>query len=104
MLRPKILLPLPAVLGNAPTNTAGGGTCGQPDVWVPLQVEPSITDTVRSSRFPTKTVFLSRTIPTARGAAPTAVVGCGCEQLEVLLRLQVAPLMMESVSSSRLET
>src|SRR5438552_12753914 len=77
MLRPKILLPLPAVLGNAPTNTAGGGTCGQPDVWVPLQVEPSITDTVRSSRFPTKTVFLSRTIPTARGAAPTGTVATG---------------------------
>ena len=56
--------PFPALSGNAPTTTAGGGDCGQPEVLVPLQVDPSIIETVRSSRFPMKTVFLSNTIPT----------------------------------------
>ena len=66
--------PFPALSGNAPTTTAGGGDCGQPEVLVPLQVAPSTIDTVRSSRFPMKTVFLSNTIPTARGAAPAGNV------------------------------
>ena len=64
----------PALSGNAPTRTAGGGDCGQPEVLVPLQVAPSIIETVRSLRFPMKTVFLSNTIPTPTGAAPAGNV------------------------------
>src|SRR5438477_387479 len=103
MPRPNRLLPFPAVPGNAPTRTAGG-VWPQPDVWVPLQVEPSMTDTVRSLRFPTKTVLVSNTIPTERGSEPTGIVGCVCMQPEVILPLQVAPLITESVLSTILDT
>ena len=65
---------------------------------MPLQVAPSITDTVRSLRLPTRTVFLSRTMPTALGAVPTGTVATGT-QPDVVMRLQVLPLMTETVLS-----
>src|SRR5678815_1135826 len=97
MLRPRILSP-PAVSGNAPTNTAGGADCGQPEVFVALQFEPSKIDTVRSSRFPTKTVFVSKRTATARGAAPTGTMATGV-QPDVVFRLQVAALIIDTVLS-----
>src|SRR5947208_3617042 len=72
----------------------------QPEVWVPLQVEPSMTDTVRSLRFPTKTVLVSNTIPTERGSEPTGIVAGVCPQPELSVALQCRALNTETVLSS----
>src|SRR6266550_905737 len=98
MLRPNRLLPFPAVLGNAPTRTAGGIE-PQPEVLVPLQVEPSMTDTVRSLRFPTKTVLVAKTIPTDLGFAPTGIVAGVCPQPELSVALQCRVLITDTVLS-----
>ena len=42
-----------------------------------------MTDTVRSLRFPTKTVLVANTIPTERGPAPTGMVAGVCPQPEL---------------------
>src|SRR5712691_2048070 len=102
MLRPNMLLPFPPVLGNAPRRTAGG-VWPQPVVSPPLQVEPSMTDTVRSSRFPTKTVLVANTIPTERGPAPTAIVAGVCPQPELSVALQCKVLITDTVLSSLFE-
>ena len=103
MPRPSMLVSFPAVLGNAPTRTVGG-VWPQPEVLVPLQVEPSMTDTVRSSRLPTKTVLVAVTIPTERGALPTAIFAGVWWQPEVVVPLQVLPLITETVLSLVLAT
>src|SRR5437016_13110181 len=99
MLRANRLLPFPALPGNAPRRTAGG-VWPQPVVLPPLQVEPSMTDTVRSLRFPTKTVLVANTIPTERGSEPTGIVAGVCPQPELSVALQCRALNTETVLSS----
>src|SRR5262249_30625275 len=104
MPRPSMLLSVaevvafPAVFGKAPTKTTGG-VCPHPEVLVPLQVAPLITDTVRSIAFPTKTVLVAVTTPTERGAFPTVIFAGIRWQPEVFAPLQVLPLITETVLS-----
>src|SRR5215470_17012481 len=95
--------PFPTAFGNAATGTANG-VCPQPDVFVPLQVEPSMTETVMSSLFPTKTVFVPSSTPTARGAAPTEIIAGVWPHPDVFVPLQVLPSITETVLSSVLVT
>src|SRR5262245_39951955 len=73
MPRRKKYAPLPALFGNAATGTANG-VCPHPDVFVPLHVEPSMTETVMSYQLPTNTVFVPASTPTALGPVPTDIV------------------------------
>src|SRR5262249_6778309 len=103
MLRPRTSAGLPARLGNAPTMTAGG-TCPQPDVLAPLQVAPSITDTVRSKMLLTKTVLVAGSTATARGLRPTGIVAAFFAHPEGVVPLHVLPLITETVLSKVLAT
>src|SRR5262245_36226853 len=103
MPRPKIYPPFPAAFGNAATGRANGA-CPQPDVSVPLQVEPSMTETVTSARLPMKTVFVPASTPTARGPTPTETNAGVWPQPDVLVPLQVLPSITETVLSLVLVT
>src|SRR5215831_7865431 len=90
-------------LFGVPTPTANG-VCPQPELSLPLQVEPSITDTVPSSRFPTKIVSVFGSTPTERGPAPTAIVATALPHPLELPLLQVEPSITETVLSFVLVT
>jgi len=90
-------------LFGVPTPSANG-VCPQPEVSLPLQVEPSITETRPSFRSPTKIVSVLGSTPTESGSAPTAIVAAAWPQPLVSPALQVEPSITETVLSLALAT
>ena len=87
-----------------PATVTVGGRWPQPEVVFPLQVAPSITDTVLALALPTYTVSVSRLTATGIGKRPTVTVGGRWPQPEMRSALHTAALTTDMVLSLALVT
>src|SRR5215472_7957358 len=83
-------------LGARPTGNLGWGPW-QPVVTVALQVAALMTETLVSSTLVTATVWLAGSKAMPAGPNPTVTAGGVCPHPVVVVALQVAPLITDTV-------
>ena len=83
-----------------PTGTVVG-VRSQPELSRPLQVRPSITETVLSLMLVTYTVWVARSTVSVLGSLPTVTVGQGPAQPRTVRALQRRPSITDTVFPAR---